>query len=150
MLFRSEDESVLEVQPTAYTAATSASPVGTYPINLNPGSDNNYTLTYTPGTLNIVPFVSCTLTTPNPLPLCGLTGNILASTSTAADAWSWSVSSSNGSWALTGGQLTNAVTYTAGSSGVSGTFTLTVTNTTYNISSQCSLTVASRCEEYCT
>lgn len=49
----SETSSVLDVLPTATTAATAASNVGTYSINASGGSDNNYLFTYVSGVLTI-------------------------------------------------------------------------------------------------
>jgi hypothetical protein len=46
---------VIDVAPTASTTATTASPVGTYPISLIGGSDNNYALTLQAGTLTVIP-----------------------------------------------------------------------------------------------
>ena len=48
-----EDEKVLNTKPTASTTATKASDVGSYPINLSNGSADNYTFSYTSGTLTI-------------------------------------------------------------------------------------------------
>ncbi|MDX2196751.1 MAG: LamG-like jellyroll fold domain-containing protein [Cytophagales bacterium] len=45
----------LDVIPTAITTATSASNVGTYPITLGGGSDNNYTFVYISSSLSITP-----------------------------------------------------------------------------------------------
>jgi len=50
-----DDESDLDVTPLASTPATTSSPVGVYPINVAGGSDNNYNLTYVPGTLTVTP-----------------------------------------------------------------------------------------------
>lgn len=49
----SENSSVLDTPPTAGTAASVTSAVGTYPIAVSGGLDNNYTFTYTAGTLTI-------------------------------------------------------------------------------------------------
>ncbi len=49
----SENSSVLDTPPTASTAATVTSAAGTYPIVVSGGLDNNYTYTYTSGTLTI-------------------------------------------------------------------------------------------------
>ncbi|MFM7329163.1 MAG: MBG domain-containing protein, partial [Bacteroidota bacterium] len=48
-----ETASVIDTPPSGSTTAVSASPVGTYPINLTGGSDNNYTITNAAGTLTI-------------------------------------------------------------------------------------------------
>ena len=48
-----EDESVLNDAPVASTTATKTSNVGTYKINVSGGSADNYTFSYTSGTLTI-------------------------------------------------------------------------------------------------
>ena len=48
-----ETESVLDVLPTAATTATTASPIGNYPITVSGGSDNNYLITPVNGVLTI-------------------------------------------------------------------------------------------------
>jgi gliding motility-associated-like protein len=48
-----ETFSVLDTAPAASTTATLSSSVGTYPISVNGGVDNNYSLTYISGTLTI-------------------------------------------------------------------------------------------------
>ncbi|OGV67019.1 MAG: hypothetical protein A3K19_29635 [Lentisphaerae bacterium RIFOXYB12_FULL_65_16] len=58
-----EDETVLDVQPTAATAAALGSAPGAYPIELSSGSDANYALTLHDGTL-IVTQAQQTITFP--------------------------------------------------------------------------------------
>lgn len=48
-----EDENVLISKPEANTTATKTSDVGTYPISVTGGSADNYTFSYTSGTLTI-------------------------------------------------------------------------------------------------
>ncbi|HNV30918.1 MAG TPA: MBG domain-containing protein, partial [Cyclobacteriaceae bacterium] len=48
-----EIEGVLDVRPTASTAATTTSSVGVYPINVSGGADNNYNFAYVTGSLTI-------------------------------------------------------------------------------------------------
>ena len=48
-----DDESVLREKATASTTATKTSDVGTYTISVTGGSADNYTLSYTSGTLTI-------------------------------------------------------------------------------------------------
>ncbi|MBL7877520.1 MAG: T9SS type B sorting domain-containing protein [Cyclobacteriaceae bacterium] len=48
-----ETVAVVDVQPSATTAALNTSPVGTYPIVASGGMDNNYEIVYVPGTLTI-------------------------------------------------------------------------------------------------
>ena len=47
--------SSLATQPTVTTTATAASPVGTYPITATGAIDNNYSISYVPGTLTVTP-----------------------------------------------------------------------------------------------
>ncbi|MBX2966255.1 MAG: gliding motility-associated C-terminal domain-containing protein [Cyclobacteriaceae bacterium] len=49
----SEDATVIDVLPVASTTATVTSSVGTYPITISGGSDNNYSFNFVPGTLTI-------------------------------------------------------------------------------------------------
>lgn len=49
----SEDISVIDVVPTATSTATPATDVGTVPITVSGGSDNNYSFSYVSGTLTI-------------------------------------------------------------------------------------------------
>jgi len=48
-----EAASVIDTPPTATTTAIVASPIGTYPITVSGGLDNNYSLTYVNGVLTI-------------------------------------------------------------------------------------------------
>ncbi|MBX2971046.1 MAG: gliding motility-associated C-terminal domain-containing protein, partial [Cyclobacteriaceae bacterium] len=48
-----ELESVLDSKPTTSTTATKTTSVGTYPITVSGGADNNYNFVYTAGTLTI-------------------------------------------------------------------------------------------------
>jgi hypothetical protein len=144
----SDDENVISPPLTISTTAVTSSPVGTYPITLGlEGIAANYNIVRVNGTMTVVTPVTCSITTPSPLPVCGLTGNILTATATGANSYSWSVSGAG--WAITAGQGTLSITYTAGNSGVNGVFTLTSTNTEYGFSSVCTLSVGTRCEEYC-
>jgi hypothetical protein len=83
------------------------------------------------------------------MPVCGTIGNVLAATATGGDVYSWSLTSSDNSWIITGGQGTLNLTYTAGSGGTTGTFTLTVTKAATGSSSSCSIILTNRCQEYC-
>jgi gliding motility-associated-like protein len=49
----SETSTVIDSQPTAGTTATALSDVGSYPITLTGGTDNNYTINLASGTLSI-------------------------------------------------------------------------------------------------
>jgi alpha-tubulin suppressor-like RCC1 family protein len=48
-----DNATVINVQPSLSTTATTLSDVGTYPISIFGGSDNNYTFTYVDGTLTV-------------------------------------------------------------------------------------------------
>ncbi len=48
-----EDQNVLDTKPQATTTATPGSAIGTYPITVSGGADNNYNFTYSAGTLTI-------------------------------------------------------------------------------------------------
>jgi gliding motility-associated-like protein len=50
-----EDASALNPQPTITTSAITTSPVAKYPITVAGAVDNNYTITYIPGILTILP-----------------------------------------------------------------------------------------------
>ncbi|TCJ17696.1 T9SS type A sorting domain-containing protein [Flaviaesturariibacter flavus] len=50
-----ESQAVLTAQPLATTTATTASPVGTYPITVSGAGATNYDITYIPGTLTVSP-----------------------------------------------------------------------------------------------
>jgi len=70
---------------------------------------------------------SCHIKIPDPLPECGSSGNKLcASTSDGIVSYVWTVKGEG--WAITDGQGTSCITYTAGSDGTMGTFILKVKN----------------------
>jgi len=97
--------------------------------------------------VTVNPTPSCTLTAPDPLPICGLSGNSLTVSITGAYTnIVWNASPS--SWVINSGQGTPTISYKAGNSGTQGTFTVTVTNA-FGCSSTCTVTFGSRCEEHC-
>lgn len=98
--------------------------------------------------VTVNPLPTCSIATPAALPLCGNTGNTLTVT-TNGSSYAWTVTSSDNSWKITAGSTTKTITYTAGTGGVSGTFTVVVTNSTTGCSSTCSITLGTRCEEHC-
>ena len=59
-----EGESVLTAQPSITTAATAASPAGTYPIAISAATASNYNMTYAAGTLTVNP-AALTITADN-------------------------------------------------------------------------------------
>lgn len=65
----SETSSVLDILPVAATTATTGSPAGTYEITVSGGSDNNYTFSYTNGTLTIEGLVTSIIEASNPISL---------------------------------------------------------------------------------
>ncbi|MGH7491848.1 MAG: T9SS type A sorting domain-containing protein, partial [bacterium] len=71
---------------------------------------------------------TCTLAQPAVLPVCGSTGNILSAAAGFTNyAWSLDPAAITAGWNITGGQGTNTINYTAGSSGTA-TFSVTVTD----------------------
>jgi hypothetical protein len=52
----------LTTQPTCATTASAGSPVGTYPIICSGGASDNYSFTYTPGSLQVIPGETATPT----------------------------------------------------------------------------------------
>jgi hypothetical protein len=58
--------------------------------------------------------------------VCGTIDNVLSSTITDADYYTWSITSSDGSWAITSGIDQSSMSFTAGSVGSSATITLTL------------------------
>ncbi len=85
------------------------------------------------------------------LPVCGVSGNMLCADATDADTYLWTVSSSDNSWIITGGQGTHCITYTAGSYGTSGTFALSVANSVTGCAGNTSsvVTFGSLCFQNC-
>jgi hypothetical protein len=69
---------------------------------------------------------SCNIIQPDSIPVCNSVNNILNSAVTNADSYSWSVQSSDGRWAITGGALTGSIQYSTGGVNSSATFTLVV------------------------
>lgn len=61
----SDGPAVIDSSPVGSTTATSSSPVGSYPIILSGGSDNNYNLSLVNGTLTVT-------TPPPPPPTCSI------------------------------------------------------------------------------
>ena len=113
-------------------------PVGTTTVTVTAtdACGNSATCTFT---VTIVPRPTCNLTAPNPLPNCGSTGNILTAGVTGSGlTYAWSVSGAG--WAITGGQSSPSITYTAGSTGTLGVFSLTVTDQYGCTSTNCTVT----------
>src|SRR5262249_20777488 len=109
------------------------------------GGTSTCTRTYT---WSISPSIS--LSAPNPLPICGLTGNTLSVTNNGPGTsftYAWSVSGGNG-WAIVGATTNSSITYTAGSGSTQGTFNVTVTNNC-GCSSSTSVTFGNSCQEAC-
>jgi hypothetical protein len=70
---------------------------------------------------------ACLINPPAKSPVCGSSGNALNTSVTNADAYSWTVESDDGHWAITSGQNSPAVVFVAGGAGSSATFFLTIT-----------------------
>jgi predicted aspartyl protease len=96
--------------------------VGSYTIHVMDANGCEKTVTVT---LSQPPAVSCLLVAPNPLPVCGSTGNTLTATVANAVSYVWSVVGGNG-WAITAGQGTPSIIYSAGQD--SAQFKLVVIN----------------------
>jgi hypothetical protein len=132
----------------ANTPCITVNTAGTYSVTITNSngctSSCSRTLTVSPGG-----GVSCSITPPAIPPVCGTTGNPLTANIIGGNSLLWSVSSSNNSWAITGGQGTPSITYTCGSAGINGLFTLVVTNTSTGCTSVCTINIVSTCTEYC-
>jgi hypothetical protein len=70
---------------------------------------------------------SCLINPPAAEVVCKSAGNLLNTSIEDATTYQWTVSSSDNSWAITTGNNSSAVAYTAGNAGTSATFTLTIT-----------------------
>lgn len=81
---------------------------------------------------------TCTLTAPAVLPNSGSTNNTLGVTSNGVSRV-WTLTSSNNSWVIVGSNTGTSVNYTAGTSGIAGTFTVVTTSAT-GCTSTCSVT----------
>ena len=96
-------------------------------------------------TFNVRNSPSCTIGTPT-TPECGSTGNTLEATVSGGSApydFSWSIDAPamSAGWAITGGQNTSILTYSAGNNGTGATFTLTVRDQN-GCESECNVTVS--------
>jgi len=70
---------------------------------------------------------SCLINAPAAAAVCKSAGNTIATGVADATAYSWTVSSSDNSWAITAGSSDSVAVYTAGNPGTTATFNLTVT-----------------------
>jgi hypothetical protein len=78
--------------------------------------------------LGVLPTPDISLMIPYPLPVGSSKGNILSAPAGAA-SYSWTlVSGAQDGWAITGGQGSSTITYTAGKAGTSATFRVTARN----------------------
>ena len=89
----------------------------------------------------------CLLVAPSPLPMAGSTNNSLCVNNDSGLTYVWSVSGIG--WAITSGANTSCISYTAGSFGVEGTFSLIITNG-FGCSDTCSVTFGSVGNQFCT
>jgi len=76
--------------------------------------------------------------------VCGSVGNTLISSTSDADSYQWSVTSSDNSWNITSGGSSSAVVFTVGTSGSNATFSLTLQKD--GCTKTCSYSVATGCE----
>ncbi|TCN72855.1 fibronectin type III domain-containing protein [Acetobacteroides hydrogenigenes] len=113
----SEDQSVLDIKPTATTSATATSPVGEYAIIAADGIDGNYSFTYVDGKLTILDKRIPTITWAEPngitygTPLSDEQLNATASYSGAAVAGSFTYTPTAGT-TLAAGKHELKVTFT--------------------------------------
>ncbi len=70
---------------------------------------------------------SCLINAPAAPAVCKSAGNTIATGVAGATTYSWTVSSSDNSWAITSGSSDSLAVYTAGNPGTTATFNLTVT-----------------------
>lgn len=133
----------LSVSPSTFNCSNIGNNTVTLTVTDACGNSSTCTSTVTVG-----PTITLTnLTAPSPLPVCGLGGNTLTATATGANSYTWTVSGAG--WQITAGQGTATITYKAGNSGVSGTFTVVAANTVSGCSKTSSVTFGSRCDERC-
>lgn len=76
--------------------------------------------------------------------VCGSVGNALISSTTDADSYQWSITSSDNSWNITSGGSSSVVVFTVGTSGSTATFSLTLQKD--GCTKTCSYSVATGCE----
>lgn len=86
--------------------------------------------------------LTCIIDAPIGTPVCGSTNNILSTSVTDADSYSWSVQSTDDSWTITSSG-TSSISYSAGSENSTAMFTLTITKS--GCTKTCSYTI-SACE----
>jgi hypothetical protein len=97
---------------------------GTYTVVITDanGCTTTKTITINPAEQTL----ACNIIQPDSIPVCSSVNNVLNSAVTDADSYSWSVQSSDGRWAITGGALTGSIQYNAGGVNSTATFTLSV------------------------
>lgn len=131
-----ETSYVIDFPPTASTTATLSSPVGSYPITLSGGTDNNYAISLATGSLSVTK-ANQTVTL-SPIPTTCATGTV-ALVATASSGLGVTFSSSSTTIATISGSSANALQ--------TGTVTITATqsgNANYNAASATqSLVIAS-------
>jgi hypothetical protein len=111
-------------QSGATTRCITIGTAGTYALTVTDAAGCQSTCS---STLSFAAAPICNLLEPNPLPECGSGGNNLTTSTTGSiSSYSWSLTGSG--WSITSGWQSPTVTYTAGSSGSIGQFTLIVSN----------------------
>lgn len=112
-----ENSSVLDEQPVTTTTATTGSPIGSYPINVSGGSDNNYSYTYVNGVLSVLAVPTCSFYISQSGNLC-TDGRVLLRanvTNGTPVSYSWSTGgSSNRIYAYWSDYYTVTVTFSNG------------------------------------
>jgi len=111
---------------------------GTYTLTVTDPSNGCTASDATTVTVNLTP-PACSLTAPEPLPQCGQQSNDLCTTALPAGAiYVWSIlNPAEDGWAITGGQGTNCIKYTAGNGGTTGLFKVDVTDPTNGCTNTC-------------
>jgi len=88
---------------------------------------------------------SCLIDPPTIQIVCGSAGNILSTGVANGSGYQWTVNSTDNSWAITAGNNSQSVVYTAGTAGSSATFTLLITKN--GCTQSCTYTTTSGCVE---
>jgi hypothetical protein len=111
----------------ANTAMPLVNAVGTYTLTVTNPTNGCAASDEEIVTLNNTP-PTCNLSAPTVLPACGSSGNTLSAAEGFSNyLWSLDQDALDAGWSIAGGQGTNTITYTAGSSGPA-TFSVTVTD----------------------
>jgi hypothetical protein len=88
---------------------------------------------------------SCLINLPAASPVCSSVGNMLSTDAVEGAVYQWSVASSDNTWVITSGTSSAAVVYTAGATGSTATFTLSLLKD--GCTKTCSFVVENGCVE---